>query len=142
MDMCQRPLHFCLGDDYIAIFQVALWIVVKQEFIATHRPKFRVRSHISKSEASTTQPRIASINVGEIAAVILKSHCQVISAVDGSRAIKQFSDSAPNNLLSQGETKAGESIRIKERPYADDVKSEKLKMRRELGMSSSSPSAE
>jgi hypothetical protein len=123
-----------LATAIIAIFQVALWratskqlAVVKQEFIATHRPKIRVRGFISKSETLITQPGFEIINVGETAGSILGSHFRIISAANESEAIAQFDDTTPNNLIPQREMKAGESIRMNELPFSDDVKSAKLK---------------
>jgi len=123
-----------LATAIIAIFQVALWratskqlAVVKQEFIATHRPKIRVRGFISKSETLITQPGFEIINVGETAGSILSSHFRVISAANESEAVAQFDDTTPNNLIPLREMKAGESIRMNELPFSDDVKSAKLK---------------
>ncbi len=100
--------------------------LAREDFVATHRPKIRVRGLILKPGTAITQPRVEIVNVGESAAFIAESHCQVVCAADETEAIGKFDDSTPNNPVPQREIKCGASIGMDAIPFSTDLQRAKL----------------
>jgi len=103
------------------------WWSIKREFIATHRPKLRIRKFTLKYGTPFNKPNVELTNVGDTSAMIVASHCQFIVRGSQAEAIGDFNDEVPNNPFPQKEIVGGESANTLSLKFDDQMSSTKFK---------------
>ena len=100
---------------------------MNQEFVASHRPRLRVRRLTIKSGTQINKPTIEVANVGDTSAFIVASHFQFMVCPNVTEAMSRFDDRIPNNPFPPVEVIGGESIDKIELPFDDEMKATHFK---------------
>lgn len=103
------------------------WRSIKREFVATHRPKLRLRKFTLKNGTPFNEPTVELTNVGDTSATIVASHFHFSVRGSQAEAIGDFNDEVPNNPFPQIEIVGGESVNTLSLKFDEQMNATKFK---------------